>query len=222
VNPAKSVAQVTEKTLDEAQQRLADARERLREAEQGDPSMAGWDHEYDQASAAVRVCERRLEALTSLRAAQLERSGKRDATVKAAAKDLATMATALAGSRDQVAAAAAAHLKALADLKALTDAHNQLLITRATVATLGLAVRDDLVDVDEGQEHPEGTMDGGGLRAGGVNWTPVPAPGLVAGALLAVFGVFRGPFASLRHAWPAHQTTTRPDGLHLPSLQDAA
>ena len=216
---------MTEKTLAEAQQRLAGARERLRAAEQGDPSSGGWDNEYDQASAAVRASERRLEALTSPRAAQLERSGKRDAAVKSAARDLAGMATALAASRDQVSAAAAAHLRALADLKALTDAHNRLLATsRATVATLGLAVRDDLVDVDEGQEHAEGTTDGGGLRVGDVMWTPIPAPGLIAHALLAVFGRFRGPYAGMRHMWPAHQTTTRPDGLRLPQLaaEDAA
>jgi hypothetical protein len=221
VNPAKSVAQVTEKTLAEAQSRLDEARGHLRDVEGMDPAAPGWDAEWATAAGAVRGAERRLEALTSLRAAQLERSGKRDATVKAAAKDLAAIAAGLGASRDQVGAAAADHLRALAAVKAAVDAHNDLLTgSRAQLAALGLAVRDDLVDVEASQEHAEGTLDGGGLRAGGVNWTPIPAPGLVAHALVTTFGRFRGPFASMRFMWPAYQTTTRPDGLQLPSLED--
>ena len=71
------------------------------------------------------------------------------------------------------------------------------------------------------QEHAEGTLDGGGLRAGGDELDACSCAGLVAHALMAVFGRFRGPFASLRFAWPAHQTTTRPDGLKVPTLKDA-
>ena len=89
---------------------------RLRAAEQADPAASGWEAEYEAASAAVRATSRRVEALEQLRAAQTERGGKRAAAVKAADKDLKAIAAALGASRDQVAAAAAEHLRALAAL----------------------------------------------------------------------------------------------------------
>jgi hypothetical protein len=183
-----------------------------------DAMAAGLAASRDQLGAAA-AARRRVDALAALRAAQLERSGQRDTAVNAAGLD--AMAAGLAASRDQLGAAAADHLRALAALAAASDAHNTLLATgRARLAELGLAVRDDLVDVDAGGEHGEGTIDGG-VRAGGRDWTPVPAPGLAVHALLAVFGVFRGPFAGLRFAYPAHLVASRPDGLAVPSLADA-
>jgi len=87
------------------------------------------------------------------------------------------MATALAASRDQVAAAAAEHLRTLAGLASAGSEHNaRLAEARARVAELGLRVRDDLVD--EGQDHAEGVLDAGGLRADGTDWLPVDAGGL--------------------------------------------
>jgi hypothetical protein len=217
VNPNRpSPTLVTDALLAAARTRADAAAARVQEAERADPSAPGWDDEYAAASAAATATQRRVDALAALRAAQLERSGQRDAAVKAA--DLDAMAAGLAASRDQLAAAAADHLRALAALATAAEAHNKLLgAGRARLAGLGLAVRDDLVDVDTGGEHAEGTIDGG-VRAGGVNWTPVVAPGLVAHALLAVFGVFRGPFAGMRHTWPAHLVESRPDGLAVPSL----
>jgi hypothetical protein len=221
INPNRPAAGlVTDELLDAARERVASTAARLRAAEGADPGAAGWDAEYEGASGAARAAERRLAALESLRARQVERGGQRAATVKASAADLQQLAVGLAASRDQVAAAAAGHLKALAALATAVDAHNRLLAaSRAQVATLGLAMRDDLVD--EGLEHPEGVTEGGGLWVGDVIWTPVPAPGLVAHALLAVFGMFRGPYASMRFAWAPHETTARPDGLRLPTVKDA-
>jgi hypothetical protein len=208
INPNRPAAGlVTDDLLEAAHERVADTAARLQAAEAANPSAPGWDSEYVAARAAARAAELRLSALESLRARQVEGAGRRAAAVKAAARDMQSIATGLSASRDQVAVAASA-----------ADAHNKLLAaSRAQVAALGLAVRDDLLG--DGTEHPEGTLDSGGLRVGGTNWTPVPAAGLVASALTTVFGVFRGPFAGLR--WPAHQTTTRPDGLRVPSLADA-
>ena len=219
INPNRqSPTLVTDALLAEARTRADAAAARVREAERADPSAPGWDGEYAAATAAAAATQRRVDALAALRAAQLERSGKRDAAVQAA--DLDAMAAGLAASRDQVAAAAADHLRSLASLASAADAHNKLLAAgRARLAELGLAVRDDLVDVATGGEHPEGTLDGG-VRAGGRNWTPVPAPGLVAHALLQTFGSFRGPFAYMRHAWAPHQVESRPDGLAVPTLAD--
>ena len=220
VNPNRpSPALVTDALLADARTRADAAAARVREAEHADPSAPGWDSEYAAATAAATATQRRVDALAALRAAQLERSGKRDAAVQAA--DLDAMAAALGASRDRVAAASADHLRSLAALAAAADAHNELLAAgRARLAELGVAVRDDLVDVATGGEHAEGTLDGG-VRAGGVDWTPVPAAGLIAHALLAVFGAFRGPFAYMRHTWPPHQVAARPDGLNVPSLEDA-
>ena len=216
VNPAKSVALVTESTLAEAQQRLDEARGRLREAE-GSPAAPGWDAECDAAAAAVRGAERRLEALTTLRAAQLERSGQRADTVKASAKELSTLAAALGASRDQVAAAAAGHLRALAALASAVDAHNgKLAAGRARLAALGLAVRDDLV--------------GHRPRRGASRRRPRPRrplwrerigrrsrlQGLVTHALLETFGRFRGAFSGPRHAWPAYRSSPARMGCKCP------
>jgi hypothetical protein len=218
VNPNRpSPTLVTDALLAEARTRADAAAARVRAAERADPARPGWDSEYAAATSAATATQRRVDALAALRAAQLERSGKRDAAVKAA--DLDAMAAALAASRDQVAAATADHLRSLAAVASAVDAHNKLLATgRARLAELGLAARDDLVDIEAGQEHPEGTIDRG-VRAGGRDWTAIPAPGLVAHALLQVFGCFRGPFASMRHAWPPHQVESRPDGLNVPTLE---
>jgi hypothetical protein len=219
VNPAKSVALVTESTLAGAQVRVDRARERLQAAESADPLAPGWDGEYDAASAAVRAAERRLEALTSLRAAQVERGGKRDAAVKASGKELEGIAAGLRASRDQIAAAAAEHLRALAGLAMAVDAHNgKLAAGRARLAALGLAVRDDLVD--EGQEHAEGTLDRG-VRAGATDWIPVDAGGVTAHALRQVFASY-GPLHPLaevgKYTYRPHEVQARADGLRVPSL----
>jgi hypothetical protein len=214
-NPAKSVALVTEAVVAEAQGRLDRARERLRGAESADPALPGWDSAYDVAAAAVRAAERRLEALTSLRAAQVERSGKRDAAVKASAGERGGIAAGLGASRDQVAAAAAEHLRALANLAVAVDAHNgKLAAGRARLAALGLAVVDDLVA--EGGEHPEGTLGRGGLRAGGVDWTPVEPRALADHARLQVFRDRETQAGRFR--WRPHELGQRPDGLPVPTL----
>lgn len=221
VNPNHPVTLVTDKVLAGARAAAEAAARRLREAEGSNPSLPGWDSEYEAAAAAVRATERRVAALESLRAAQVERGGQRDAAAKGAAGELKEITAGLAASRDEVAAAAAGHLRALAALSSAAEAHNGLLARyRARLAELGLRVRDDLVD--EGQEHAEGVLEGPGLRAGGVAWTPVPAPGVAAHALRLVFGGdFRGPFVATRHAWRAHEVWSRPDGLKVPSLKDA-
>ena len=94
--------------------------------------------------------------------------------------------------------------------------------SRARLAELGLRTRDDLVA--EGEEHAEGVLDGHGVRAGGVDWTPVPAPGVVSHALRQVLDTapgFRGPFAHTKYVWRAHEVERRPDGLEVPTLADA-
>jgi len=222
VNPAGSVTPVTDQLLDEARIRADAAAARLREAEHADPARPGWDAEYEAATAAARSTSRRVEALERLRAAQVERGGKREAAVKAAAGDLKSLASGLAVTRDTVAAAAAAHLKSLAALAAAAEAHNARLAQgRARLAGLGLRVRDELLD--EGQEHAEGVLDGPGLRAGGTDWTPVPAAGVAAHALRLVFAGF-GPLHPLaqvgKYAWRSFEVEGRPDELRVPSLKD--
>lgn len=171
---------------------------------------------------AAQAASRRVEALERLRAAQLERGGKRDAAVKAAAGDLKSIAAGLAATRDAVAAAAAAHLKALAALAMATDQHNARLAEgRALLAERGLRVRDDLVD--EGLEHAEGCLDSQGMRAGNVDWTPVPAAGIAAHALRLVFAGF-GPLHPLaqigKYTWRPFEVEGRPDKLRVPALAD--
>jgi hypothetical protein len=216
VNPGKTVSRVSDAQLATAQARAEEAAARLRAAEAADPLVPSWDDEFTAATAAATAARRRLEALAALRAAQLERSGRRDAAVKAAGLD--AMAAALTASRDQVSAAAGDHLRALSALKQATDDHNALLSSsRAKLAAAGLAVRDDLVDVETGAEHAEGTLDRG-VRAGGRDWTEIPAPGLIAHSLTTVFGRFAGPYAALRLQWPARTVAARPDGLAVPVL----
>ena len=222
VNPAKSAASVDDRALDEARTRTESAAARLRAAERGDPLAPGWDTEYEVASASAKAAFRRLEALEAARAAQLERDGKRADAAKAAQKDIAAIEAALTASRDQVGALAAEHLRQLAALAAAAEGHNALLAqSRARLAELGLRVRDDLVD--EHAEHDEGVLDGPGLRAGGVDWTPVPAAGVVAHSLREVFGA-AGPLHPLaevgKYAWRPHEVEARPDGLRVPTLAD--
>ena len=222
VNPAKSVALVTEDMLLGAKQRVDEAHSQLEAAEQADPSAPGWDEQYTTALGALRGAERRAEVLSAVRASQLERSGKRADTVTGAKKELSAIAAALAVSRDQVAAAAAAHLQALAALSAAAAAHNEgLAAGRARLAGMGLAARDDLLA--EGAEHPEGTIDRG-VRVGGIDWTPVPAAGVAAHALRQVLDAvpgFRGPFAATKYTWRPHEVESRPDGLKVPTAKDA-
>ena len=224
INPAGTAAFVTAEVVGQARERVAAAAGRLQAAEQADPGLSGWDAEYDGASTALRAAERRLEALERLRAAQVERGGKREAAVKAAAPDLAAAAKELTASRDRVADAARRHLAALADLAGAVDGHNALLAgQRSAVAALGLAMRDDLVA--EGGEHGEGTLEGGGLRADGVDWTPVPAGAIEAHALRQVFGGYSAvhPLAQVgKYQWRAHEVGQRADGLRVPSLREVS
>ena len=214
---------MTDKLLDEARTRAAAAAARLRAAEHGDPTRPGWDSEYESAANAVRATSRRVEGLERLRAAQVERGGKRETAVKEAAGDLKAIAAALSASRDQVAAAAAEHLRALAALATAAAAHNALLAEgRARIAAAGLRVRDDLLD--EGQEHAEGVHDGPALRAAGTDWTPVPAGGIVAHALRLVFADAgpRHPLAAFgKYLWRSFEVEARPDGLKVPTLKNA-
>ena len=221
--PADPVTPVTDPVLTEARARAALATARLQGAEHADPAAPGWAAEYEAASAAVRATSRRVEALEQLRAAQVERGGQRAAAVKSSAKDLAGMAASLAASRDQVAAAAAEHLRALAALASAAAEHNaRLAEARAKLAATGLRVHDDLVD--DGQEHAEGILDGPGLRAGGTDFTVIPAGGIVAHALRQVFAG-EGPMHPLaqagRYTWRAHEVEGRADGLVVPTLAGA-
>ena len=63
---------MTAEAVEQARERAAVAADRLRAAEQSDPTSPSWDAEYDAAATASRAAVRRLEALESLRAAQLE------------------------------------------------------------------------------------------------------------------------------------------------------
>jgi hypothetical protein len=221
INPNRPAAGlVTDDLLDAARERVASTAARLRAAEGADPGAADWDEEYEISSGAARAAERRLAALESLRARQVERGGQRDATLKAAAADLETIASQLAASRDQVAAAAAAHLKALSAVASAVAAHNRLLAaSRAQVASLGLQVRDDLLD--EGSEHPEGTLDRG-VRVGGTDWIPIPPGGVEAHAARQVFASYGPlhPLAGVGKRWRSFEVEARADGLAVPSLAD--
>ena len=221
VNPARS-APVDDQVLTDARTKAEVAAARLREAERADPSSPSWPAEYEAASSAARAASRRAEALEAARAAQLERTGQRAATVKSADKDLKAMAAGLSVSRDAIAAAAAEHLRALAALASAAAEHNaRLAEARGRVAELGLRVRDDL---DDGTEHGEGVLDGQGLRAGGVDWTPIPGAGVVAHGLRQVYGRESQlhPLAAVgKFTWRAHQVESRADGLKVPVLADA-
>lgn len=220
VNPAaKSSVSVTDTALAEARDRVTAAAERLHDAEAADPTLPSWDADYERALTAHRAAERRLTALEHLRANQVERGGDRAAAVKAT--PLAAMASGLSASRDMVAEAAAAHLKALAALAKAVDDHNALLAGhRAKVAAAGLQLRDDLVAEDE--THGEGVFELGGLRAGGVSWTPIPPGAVESRALQAVFagaGQLH-PMRQAGRAWRPHEVDRRPDGLRVPTLED--
>ena len=221
-NPAESI---TDKLLAEARERADDAAARMREIEHADPSRDTWPAEYEAASAAARATARRVEGLERLRAAQVERTGQRAKTAKESAKELDSMAAGLSASRDQVAAAAAAHLRTLAAVAAAVESHNGLLAqSRARLAELGLRVRDDLVDVDAGEEHAEGLLEQG-VRVGGVDWTPIPEGGVEAHALRAVFGGFNPmhPLAQIgKYTWRSFEVEARADGLKVPDLKDVS
>jgi hypothetical protein len=166
--------------------------------------------------------------LEAQRAARVERGGQRAAVVKAAAPVLADAAAGLGACRDAVEATAMVVLRALVEHEQAVDAYGKTLVTeRSAIAQRGLRVRDDLVD--EGQEHAEGVLDTGlggllGLRAGGVDWTPLPPGGVTAAVLRQVYGHLGQAFplgAPLRHHWRRHEVETRPDGLKVPTLEDA-
>ena len=72
-------------------------------------------------------------------------------------------------------------------------------------------------------EHAEGVLDGPGLRAGGTDWTPVPARGVVAHALRQVFGRKARCTAGEvgKYRWRPHEVEHRADGLKVPTLADA-
>ncbi len=215
-NPAGPVTTVTDDQVEQARAKAEAAAARLRAAERADPALPGWEAEYEAATAAVRAAVRRVEALEQLRAQQVERGGQRAAAVKAAAKDLAATATALAASRDQVAAAAAEHLRSLAALASAAAEHNaRLAESRAKLAELGLRVHDGL----DGQEHPEGILDGPGLRAEGIDWTPIVPGGLVDHALRQVFSDPQTQAGRFR--WRSFEVEHRADGLKVPTLADA-
>ena len=221
VNPAKS-APIDDQVLAQARVKAEAAAARLREAERGDPVAPGWSDEFEAATTAARATARRVEALEQLRAAQLERNGERATRVRSAQKDLASMATALATSRDAVAAAAAEHLRQLAALASAAEGHNaQLAEARSRVAELGLRVDNP---VGDGAEHNEGILGDAGLRAGGVDWIPIPAAGIVAHALRQVYAS-AGPLHPLsqvgRYSFRPHEVESRADGLRVPSLSDA-
>ncbi len=219
--PAAAATPVSDKLLEQARAKAETAAARLRDAEHANPSAPGWETEYSAATAAARAASRRVDALEQLHAAQVERGGKRAATVKTAQKDLAATATSLAASRDQVAAAAAEHLRSLAALASAAAEHNARLAgARGRVAELGLRVRDDLADED----HDEGALDGPGLRAGGTDWLPVPGAGIVAHALRQVYGQESPlhPLADVgKYRWRSFEVEARPDGLKVPTLADA-
>jgi hypothetical protein len=226
-NPAKSTTIVTDRLLAAAGDRLDAARVTLREVEQADPTQSSWDGQYDAAASAVRACERRVAALTDLRAAQLERGGKRDQVVQESAGELSQMAAGLGSSRDALAAALAEHLPALAAVVTAADAHNRgLAAAAARMGELGLRVRDDLVDEAAGQEHAEGLLDYAvrrGVRCGGVDWIPVDPAGVVAHALREAFASYgRGhPMADMgRYAYRPFEVEARADGLAVPVLKD--
>ena len=218
VNPSRSATAVNEKLLDAAREKAAAAAARLRRVEGSNPALPNWDAEYEAAAMAARATARRAEALERLVAAQVERGGKREAAAAEMTGDLKAAASALGASRDQVAAAAAGHLRALAGLARAVESHNMLLTEgRSRVAAAGLQVRDDLVD--EGEEHAEGVLDSGGLRAGGVDWTPIPPGGIEAHALRLVFAALP-PLHPLRdigkYRFRAHEVEARADGLAVP------
>ena len=217
-----SAPPVDDQVLAEARAKAEAAAARLREAERGDPLAPGWETEYEAASAAVRAASRRVEAVEQLRAAQLERGGQRAAAVKSAEKDLKAITAGLSASRNQIAAAAAEHLRSLAALAAAATEHNSRLAEgRTLLAAKGLRVKDDLLD--EGQEHDEGTLEAPGLRAAGTDWLPVPAAGIVAHALRELFGR-ESPLHPLsqvgRYMWRSFEVERRADGLKVPTLAD--
>jgi hypothetical protein len=217
-NPGPPASAVTDEQLAEARSRAAAAAGRLAEAERADPAAPGWESEYAAALSAVRLADRRVAALESLRASQLERAGQRDAAVKSAQAALKSAGSSLAASRDRVALLAAAHLQALAELERQAAAHNDLLAaTRAELAGRDLHARDEVADVD----HGEGALPGAGVRIGGTDWTRVDAAAVTCSALWQVFAG-HGPAHPLgavgKYTYRAHETHARPDGLRLPVL----
>lgn len=211
---------VTPGAVETARKAADDAAAALAALEHGDPSAEDWAARYAAARAAHAAAARRAELTESARAAQVERAGQRAETVKNARADLEKMTAELTASRDKAAAAAAGHLRALAILATACDAHNRLVADcRAALASLGLMASDETLD--GAVRHGEGAHGGAfgtGLRAGNVDWTPVPAAGVVGHALHQVL-----PEHDLRGIgtrWMAGEVTGRPDQLHVPSLED--
>jgi len=214
---------VKDEQLEEARKRVREAEERLRDAQSDDPLDPSWTARYEHAQQVHNIMAARLAALQAVRAAQVERQGKRAETVAKNQDTFKDISASLTATRDAIAAAAVKHMQATAELVQATEAHNQNLKDQHDrMAELGLRIRDDLL---EGQpDHPEGCHDnlsGQGITLLGTTWMPVPAGGVVTHALVGVFAVTRGQhheFAGLGYRYPAHQVTSRVDGLVLPEV----
>ena len=171
---------------------------RLAEVERSDPSDPGWAEKYELSARAMQAADHHQAAVEAQRAAQLEQAARHAAAAEAAKPEIAAMNDTLAASRDQVIAAAAAHLAALATPATLADEHNNALASyRARLGELGLA--------------PD------------AGWVPVPADGFAAVALRQVFPA-AGPLHPLSRvspdSWLPHELSARPDGLRPPTLAD--
>lgn len=216
---------VTADQITSAQAELAQAKQELAEIAEGDVTARGWAGAYETAAIAERAAQRRLDTIEQLHAAQVERTGKRAATVKTAAPEVKAMAEALTASRDAVAEAAVAHLRALAALATAAEAHNALVdASRSRMAELGLSVLDSLT----GQRHDSGTLGdqhfGSGLRIAGTDWTHVPAAGFTAHAIRQVFTGLppRNPLHKVgQYWWGPSEVAERRDGLAVPTLESA-
>lgn len=219
----QTMAVPADRLLPEARTRAAAAAAALQEAERADPMGQGWDQNYEAASRVATATARRVDALESLHARQVERGGQRAEAVAAAAQELDAIAAGLAVTRDAVSAAALLHLRALAGVTRAAEAHNAALAKgQARVAELGLRVADDLVA--DGVQHPGGTLSGSpGIRVQGTDWKPIQPGGVVAHALRLVFapgGVYH-PFAKVGEHWPGWRPWELGRGLKLPTLKDA-
>jgi len=207
---------VTDEQIADARQASDEAAEQLAEAGRIDVSAPQWASRYETALSAANVAAGRLDSLLHLQQAQAEQASKRAALVAEAMPELGTIGGRLTASRDQVAAAAAAHLRALVALDEEVRHHNDLLqVERGRIAGLGLAA-----------EHgePEGTI-GRGVRLDGRDWLPVPADGVAANAVRQVFAYTgsRGLLSQLgRYRWRPGDVENRRDGLVMPVLPSAA
>jgi len=217
-----SAHKVTDEQLEQARERAQITQENLREASTADPLEPGWDSRYQAAQDAHRMTARRLEALESLRAAQIERTGARSDLVTNSARLFKEVSDSLTSSRDAISAAAQEHMDSTAKLVLAVNEHNaNLKSAHDQFAGMGLRVRDDLIE--DGADHDEGCHDSQGVRVSGTDWTPVPADGVAAHALTRVFAVTDGPyntFVRLGLLWRDYQVTARCDHLEMPDVPE--